>query len=132
MPTGPMQVTRNGGFGAVEAADGRELFYTRPGTEGVWAISCDGGGESAIWKGPGPDYWSNWAITRDGLYFFAERRDLPPEIDYLDFRTRRVSRIGELDKPAFYGLIVSPDGGSLVYSQWDRNEHDIRVIENFR
>lgn len=128
----PLQVTQNGGFGAAEAVEGSLLYYTKPFAQGIWAMPRNSGLESAVWKGPGPDNWSNWALTRDGIYFFSSRGDLPPEIQYLAFKTGRASWIANLEKPSFYGLTASPDGRLLVYSQWDRNEREIRVIENFR
>jgi hypothetical protein len=125
-------VTRNGGIAAFESADGRDLFYTKPSEPGIWEMSLDRDRESAVWRGPGPDYWSNWAVTREGIYFLAPKAELPPEIEFLDFKTRKVSRIAKLGKPSFYGLAVSPDGRSLVYSQWVRSEHNILIMNNFR
>jgi hypothetical protein len=82
--------------------------------------------------GPGPDYWSNWALANDGVYFFAPNGTTPPGIEFLDFKTRRVSHIAKLERPSYFGLTVSPDGTSLVYSQWDRDERGILVMKNFR
>ena len=128
----PIQVTQNGGFGAVETLDGRMLLYTKPSSQGIFAMPPDGGIETPIWNGPGPDNWSNWAITTNGIYFFAPETGRPPKIEYLDLKNRKLSQLGRLTGPSFYGLAVSPDGGSLLYSQWDRNEHQILVMENFR
>jgi Tol biopolymer transport system component/DNA-binding winged helix-turn-helix (wHTH) protein len=127
----PTQVTRDGGFGAVETVDGKMLLYTKPSSQGIWGMPPKGGAETQIWGGPGPDNWSNWAVTKSGIYFFAPETGGPPKIEYLDFETRRLSQIGRLEKPSFYGLAVSPDGGTLLYSQWDRNEHQILVMEHF-
>jgi Tol biopolymer transport system component/DNA-binding winged helix-turn-helix (wHTH) protein len=127
----PTQVTRDEGFGAVETVDGKLLLYTKRWSQGIWAMPPDGGAEIRIWVGPGPDNWSNWAVTKSGIYFFAPETGQPPKIEYLDFKTKQLSQIGKLDKPSFYGLAVSPDGSSLLYSQWDRNEHQILVMEHF-
>lgn len=108
------------------------LLYTKQSHQGIWAMPPHGGTETPIWGGPGPDNWSNWAQTQGGIYFFAPQADRPPKIEYLDFKTKRVSQIGGLDKPSFYGLAISPDARSLVYSQWDRDEHQILVMEHFR
>jgi Tol biopolymer transport system component/DNA-binding winged helix-turn-helix (wHTH) protein len=126
-----VQVTKNGGFAAAESIDGTQLFYSKFYEQGIWAVPSEGGRERAVWTGPGPDYWSNWAVTKDGIYFLAPEGNLAPEIEFLDFRTGRISRIARLEKPSFYGLAVSPDGRSLVYSQWERNEHDIFIMQNF-
>lgn len=127
----PTQVTRDGGFGAAETVDGKLLLYAKRWSQGFWARPPNGGAETRIWGGPGPDNWSNWAVTKSGIYFFAPETGGPPRIEYLDFKTKQLSQIGKLDKPSFYGLAVSPDGGSLLYSQWDRNEHQILVMEHF-
>jgi Tol biopolymer transport system component len=128
----PTQVTRDEGFGGVETVDGKLLLYTKRSSQGIWAMPPNGGAETSILDGPGPDNWSNWAVTKSGIYFFAPETGGPPKIEYLDFETKRLSQIGRLDKPSFYGLAVSPDGSSLLYSQWDRNEHQILVMEHFR
>ncbi|MBV9303091.1 MAG: PD40 domain-containing protein [Acidobacteriaceae bacterium] len=129
----PIQVTKYGGFAAAESMDAQQLFYSKFFEPGISAVARDGGREAAVWHGPGPDYWSNWVITKDGVYFFApEGEGLPPVIEFLDFKAKRVSRLAKLDKPSFYGLTVSPDGSALVYSQMDRNEHQIFIVQNFR
>ena len=127
----PVQLTRNGGFGAAETADGKMLLYTKPGSQGIWSVPPYGGAETLIWGGPGPDNWSNWAVANEGIYLFTPQTDRSPDIEYVDFRTRRLSHVGRLDKPSFYGLAISPDGRSLLYSQWDRDEHQILVMEHF-
>ena len=91
-----------------------------------------GGAETRIWGGPGPDNFSNWTVGKRGIYFFAPEIGKFPKIEYFEFGTKRLWQIGSLDNPSFYGLAVSQDGGSLVYSQWDRNEHQILVMEHFR
>ena len=127
----PIQVTRDGGFGAVETEDGKMLLYTKQSSQGIWGRPPNAGAETRIWAGPGPDNWSNWAVTKGGIYFIVPDTGQPPKIEYLEFKSKRLSQIGKLDKPSFYGLAVSPDGSSLLYSQWDRNEHQILVMEHF-
>jgi Tol biopolymer transport system component/DNA-binding winged helix-turn-helix (wHTH) protein len=127
-----VQVTNHGGLAAFESVDGRRLFYTKLAEPGIWTVPVDGGSESAVWPGPGPDHWSNWAVTKNGIYFLAPEGASPPEIQFLDLTTKRISHIARLEKPSFYGLTVSPDNSSLIYSQWDRFEHDIVVMNNFR
>ena len=128
----PVQITKNGGIASAESEDGTQLFFSKLTDPGVWTIPVGGGSEAALWHGPGPDNWSNWAVARLGIYFFAPNAAGPPEIEFLDFRTKKISHVARLEKPSFFGLTVSPDGKSLVYSQWDRSEHDILVIQNFQ
>lgn len=128
----PVQVTQNGGNASFESWDGRQLFYTKYSGPGIWTMPVDGGPETVVWRGPGPDYWSNWVPVRDGIYFLAPNASAPGEIEFLHFNTKRVSHIARLAKPSFFGLSVAPDGRSLVYSQWERFEHNILVLTNFR
>lgn len=127
----PVQLTRSGGFGAAETMDGKMLLYTKPGSQGIWSVPPGGGIETNIWSGPGPDNWSNWTVAKEGIYLFTPQAGRSPDIEYLDFKTRRLSHVGRLDKPSFYGLTLSPDGRSLLYSQWDRDEHQVLVMEHF-
>ena len=75
--------------------------------------------------------WSNWALAENGVYFFAPKGDSPPEIDFMDFKTKRTSHVARLNKFGFYGFALSPDGKALIYPQSDRTEHDIFVVRNF-
>jgi Tol biopolymer transport system component len=63
LQSAPVQVTRNGGFATAESADGRFLFYTKASEPGIWKVPVDRGRESAVWPGPGPVNWSNWALA---------------------------------------------------------------------
>jgi len=67
-----------------------------------------------------------------GFTFLRQRAANRRESCNLDFKTKQLSQIGRLDKPSFYGIAISPDEGSLIYSQWDRDEHRIFVMEHFR
>ena len=125
------QVTRAVGYAAFEAPDGRLLFYGDPPLPGIWIAPQDGSRESALWKGPGPDQWSNWALTDGGMYFLAPAQP-GPAIQYLNFQTRQVSEIGKLEKQAFYGFALAPDGKSLIFSQQDHNEREILIMDQFQ
>jgi Tol biopolymer transport system component len=132
LQSAPVQVTSNGGFATAESADGRFLFYSNASGPGIWKVPVDGGRESAVWPRPGPVNWSNWALAERGVYFFAPRDAAPPEIDFMDFKTKRISHVARLDKFGFYGFAISSDGKALIYPQSDRAEHDIFVVKNFR
>lgn len=125
------QVTRMVGYAAFEAPDGRLLFYADPPVPGIWIASQDDRPETTLWKGPGPDQWSNWAVNDDGIYFLAPAQP-GPTIDFLNFRTRQVSKIGQLERQAFYGFALAPDGKTLIFSQQDHNEREIVIMSEFQ
>ena len=62
-----VQVTRSGGFYAVESEDGRDLYYSKASASGIWRVPLSGGDESEVVKGPVG--WEDWALARRGLYY---------------------------------------------------------------
>lgn len=72
------------------------------------------------------------AVTKEGIYFLAPQADSRPEVQFLDFRTERITNLVKLEKPSFFGLAVSPDRRSLVYSQRDRSQRNILLLKNFQ
>jgi Tol biopolymer transport system component/DNA-binding winged helix-turn-helix (wHTH) protein len=131
-PKSATQISTNGGYTAFESMDGKEVLYTKTNQPGIWATRLENGSEHAVWRGPGPDYWSNWAVAKDGIFFLAPEAGAPPEIEFLELKTGRVWHIARLAKPSFYGFTVSPDERSLTYSQFDRAERSILLARNFR
>ena len=129
----PIQVTQSGGIASAESEDGRLLFYSKLSEPGIWTVALDSGKESLLWPGPALVNWSNWALGKGGIYFLTPTgSDTPPEIAFLDLKTKRVSRIAKLEKFGFFGFALSPDGKVLLYPQTDRNDHHIFVMNNFR
>lgn len=85
-----------------------------------------------FWPGPGPVNWSNWVLCERGIYLFSPRPGVPPNIYFIDIRTRRLYNVAHLERFGFYGLALSQRGRSLVYPQDDRNDHAILVVDNFQ
>jgi len=123
----PVQVTQDRGFAALESWDGRYAFYTRLSEPGVWRVATDGGAERLFWSGPGPDNWGNWALSRDGIYIIESKSGAKSVIRRVDLATKRDSYVTTLERPSFYGLTISP-GRLIVYSQRDREEHDVVTL----
>jgi hypothetical protein len=69
-----------------------------------------------------------WALSAGGIYF------VPPEgprsLRYLDFATRQIRPIFEMDKDFGGSLSVSPDGRWILYSLVDLNS-DIMMVGHF-
>ena len=69
-----------------------------------------------------------WALSAGGIYF------VPPEgprsLRYLDFATRQIRPIFEMDKDFAGSLSVSPDGRWILYSLVDLNS-DIMMVDHF-
>ena len=129
-----MQVTRHGGFAALESPDGKFLYYAKGLTvPGLWRIPTDGGEETEIISSLEPGYWGYWVVVENGIYYLDMTSK--PGIDFFDFATHRTTRTFDLEnRPASGapGLAVSPDRKSILYTQLDTLNNDIILVENFR
>lgn len=130
----PVQVTRQGGFAALESPDGRFLYYAK-GQEvpGLWRIPTTGGEEAEVISALKPGYWGYWAVVEDGIYYL----DMAPKpgINYFDITTLRSTRVFDLvNRPPWGapGLAISPDKKTILYTQMDALNSDIILVENFR
>jgi hypothetical protein len=53
-------------------------------------------------------------------------------IDFFEFATSRRTRVVELGKPWSYGMALSPDGTSLLFSLVNSAGSNLMLVENFR
>jgi Tol biopolymer transport system component/predicted Ser/Thr protein kinase len=126
-----VQVTRKGGREAFEAPDGRFLYYTKFGVAGIWRVPVDGGEETQVLDRGLQSYWT---LTSQGIYVRTWKPPLAPVIELYSFATGRLARVAELAKGKDYslGLSVSPDDKWILYTQLDRVDSDLMLVENFR
>jgi Tol biopolymer transport system component/DNA-binding winged helix-turn-helix (wHTH) protein len=127
----PVQLTKTGGIGAIESADGF-LYYSKLETEGVWKMPLNGDQESRLLDQPPGTEWFNWALARRGIYFLNHSELPPTTVSFFDFATHKTSHIATLDKPTGWGLALAPDGKSLLYVEAEFAESNIMLVKNFR
>ena len=82
-------------------------------------------------KIPGLECWCNFALTANGIYFFAETPANVSTISFYDFRSKKISPIARVGSSAI-NPAVSPDGTSIVYSQTDAGDQTIMLVNNFQ
>jgi len=149
-----VQVTKGRGHESFESPDGKLLYYEDYGGKGLQSIPA----ERTAWPGEGtvvlPSVWpGSWAVAEKGIYYlkFDDRSADAyriPKIDYqfttasvsypimlYDFLTPKEVQIGTIEKEVFRSgvvLSVTWDGRTIAWSQIDREESDIMMIENFR
>ena len=112
--------------------DGKFIYFQRAsaGRIAVWRISADGGDEEKIIDSVHPE--GKWTVGRTGLYFFT-----PPdergqsELDYWDLATGKTRKIQTMTAGISYGIALSPDGRTLLYSQIDDAGSDLMLVDNF-
>ncbi len=149
-----IQVTTDGGHESFESPDGKFLYYEDYGVKGLRSVAT--ADSPAVREGTvvlstvRPGYW---AVAEKGIYF-VELDDksaapqvayyyfnvgtavsIPPPIKFYDFRTRKITQIGAIEKGvirSYPGFSVTWDGRYMAWSQVDQGESDLMMIENFR
>jgi Tol biopolymer transport system component/DNA-binding winged helix-turn-helix (wHTH) protein len=131
--SGAVQVTRHGGFAALESPTGGFLYYSRGTADGpaLWRTSVGGGEEVEVL--PGISDWSTFAPVERGIYFIPSRGPTAPaSIQFLSVADRRITTLLPIAKAVFVGLTVSLDGKSLLYTQIDQEGSDLMLVDRFR
>ncbi|WP_456428920.1 winged helix-turn-helix domain-containing protein [Rhodocaloribacter sp.] len=127
-------LTHEGGYAAREAPDGQSVYFTRRTEPGLWRTSTRGGPAERILDVPAVGDWGNWAVTTDGL-LFVERLTADHPTRIVRFDPESGARIPLLtpgraiprSQPA---LSATPDGARLLFTQLDRLEADVMLVED--
>jgi hypothetical protein len=142
-------VTYDGGHESFESPDGKLLYYEDYGINGLRSISTENVSRSqkgtAVLSSVRPGYW---AVGEKGIYFvdfddrdaaslyrFYSSSEVSQPIRFYDFKSKEISQIGSIEKPVIRpapGFSVTWDGRYIAWSQVDRAESDLMMIENFR
>ena len=131
-----MQITHKGGFVPFESADGKEVYYQKThGDSDVWKVPVAGGEETRVL---GPAGAFQFAVVADGIYFVEPG---PPgyagwikgnSLKFFSFAKARAERILDIKHPPTDGVSISPDGRSILFSQYDLFVQDLMLGEDFR
>ena len=142
MPQGggdAVQVTQGGGFHAAESPDGKYLYFAKGLNQpGLWRIPVSGGEETPVLKTLRAGYWAYWVVVEDGIYYLDREEPSPGatpkySLGFLNLNTGKQSFVEPLDRrPYSSGLALSPDRRWVLYTQIDKSDTDIMLIENFR
>ena len=135
------RVTKNGGFEAVEAPDGKALYYSKinkyeakSGSAHLWKMSLQSGEEHLAFDKA--VYTRYWAMTDRGIFFVPSDWSQRPAIEFFSFATGQVTQVASLEKPPVAygnpGLTVSPDGKWILCALVEQDTSDIMLGENFR
>ena len=127
-----IQLTKRGGGPGIESADGRYFYYHK--SQEIWKVPVEGGEETLV-TSEQTNFMNMWALGGQGIYFTEPRAAKHQMILKLfRFESGQSSQIAVLDQP-FPGsgtrLSLPADARWLLYDQFDRDESDIMLIENF-
>jgi Tol biopolymer transport system component len=128
------RVTTGAGSQAIEAPDGRRIYFVR-GTDapGLWAVPVEGGAETAI----APGVWEGlWGIADDGIAFVdraGPRAGAGVPIRFYDFASRVTTTRTHVPMSAEItgGFAIARDGRSGLFSTVDHVQHDLMLIERW-
>jgi Tol biopolymer transport system component len=128
----PQQVTRRGGTYALESPDATFVYYLGaaafggPNTE-LWRVPAKGGEETRIVDSVASQYFD---VTKEGIYFFSGWLD--PSVRHFQFATGKVVTLGKIKGEVAWGLSVSPDKRSLLYSLVGPRRSVLMMVEGYR
>jgi Tol biopolymer transport system component/DNA-binding winged helix-turn-helix (wHTH) protein/tRNA A-37 threonylcarbamoyl transferase component Bud32 len=117
----------------LESRDGQQVYFSHD--RKLWRVGTDGSSEQEVQGMPKlqPNA-DTWVPTQSGIYFMAVVRH-QTELDFFDFKRRKVRRVYTLGKPLpgwSGGLSISADGKWLLYPQVDGAASDLMMIENWK
>lgn len=126
-------LSTSSGYGPVESFDGERVYFAiHDGKRAVlYSASLKPTGTEIPVKGiPELSFVANWAVVREGVYFYPA--DAPGTLSYFDFAKQQVRPVYEVGRGSFYGLSISPDGRYAIYAKMDGATSDIMLINHFR
>ncbi len=129
------QVTRDGGYEAFPSPDGRFLFYCKANISKLWKQPIGGGEETVVLD---EIRTGRWGLVGDDLFWLAGRVvDRTATISVLHLSTGKREELYRFpkDTPPFAtgsAFAVSSDTRSFLISLVDRNDRDLKLVENFR
>jgi len=121
----PVQVTRDGGFAAVESLDGEYLYYTQTRGRGpLWRMKLPAGSPEQI----APEVRGLfYAVTEAGVYFQARG-----VIWRWNPATRKTAEVFRPERPMSIGMAAAPGGKELLFTQFDPRPTDLYAIDGLR
>jgi serine/threonine protein kinase/Tol biopolymer transport system component len=128
------RLTQNGGFDADEALDGKLLYYTRS-QGGLWSMPVEGGEGTMVLENVLPGLW---ALAENGIYYLdvaGRSPDGAAPLMWFSFATHKLVQVGAVRRPiipATPTVSVTSDGRRIAWSQIDRQQSELMLIENFR
>lgn len=124
------QVTKDGGYFALESTDGKTLFYTKAQTGPIFSRTLAGGPERRVVDYAG--MCRDFAVFNDGIYYGGRVEDGRTPLFFHQFSDGTNRLIAKVAGDVLNGLTVSPDRKAILYCVRVASGSDLMVIENFR
>jgi DNA-binding winged helix-turn-helix (wHTH) protein len=124
-----VQVTRKGGFAALESSDGFLYYAKSRWKPEIWRIPTAGGEESLVSSKVRPDTWSSWTVTQKGIIFSSEVEGNGPQLSLYDPSTGKLHELLSLPSPPRW-MGATADGRRVAVN--NATESEITLVENLR
>jgi hypothetical protein len=127
------QITRRGGFESRESPDGKYLYYSKNGADGIWRMVLPpsaGRAEEQVAAFAPAVQFRCWDVADAGVY--VARPGKPPEIHMTPFARGPEAAVVKLTRDLpFYGRCISarPDGRAFLLSIDDAIHREIFVAD---
>jgi hypothetical protein len=106
-------------------------FYSSAAGGKLHAASVDNIRQSTEIEGmPAVNDQSQYTVVAGGIYYVPA--ETPKSVWYFDSASRKARKMFDTEQHHNNGLSVSPDGRWILYTQIDRPNSDIMLVENFR
>ena len=97
----------------------------------VWSATLPQSGRVRITKVLDSIY--TWAVGKEGIYFFTwPDKQGHSDLCLQEFATGKIRKILTIERLVSWSIAVTPDGRTLLYSQFDETGSDLMLVENFR
>jgi len=117
------------GGGPVESPDGKFIYYRKD--DGIWRVPTSGDAESQVIDSIHPE--GGWVVVEDGIYFISKPNEKGvSHIRFKDLAASSIRTIAPIKGKPSWGLTVSPDRKTFLYTQSDESGSDLMLVENFR
>lgn len=127
----PEQITRNGGYKAIESSDGKKLYYTKNGdTSPLFVLTLGTSDEKQIVDSV---TGRGFEVLEDGVYYlYAALLGARYDIRFHELSTARSRVISSIGAQDCRHLSVSPDRKTFLFTRVASTGSDLMLIENFR
>jgi Tol biopolymer transport system component len=123
------QVTRDGGYAALESRDGRWLYFSRVDARGLWRMRPRGGDASLITEDVRPEDWAAWGIADAGVYWLRPApAEEPPRLLLSRPDAETPEPLARVPEMAWPGVELSPDGRDLLYARLGRRDSNLVLL----